>query len=326
MASDSDDDWNLARLRVFATVVSEGSLTRAGSVLGLPQPAVSRQISKLESQCGGRLFNRTGRGVTLSDLGERVKPRIFALLEDAQTLAAEVNESADTVRGDVRLGTLPSLHLTLVIPLFFHLREHKPGIRLQVFEGSAGQIDQWLASGYVDIGLPYRYGKTITDAEPLADVTSYLLGPPGNALVSNRTVAFRALDGVPLVLPGAPSSVRLLLDRLARKHGIRLNVAMEADSTQIQKAIARLGGAFAVVPAHAASEEIANGTLAAARIVRPEIGRTIALAMTAARPASRATLYTGACHPPARRERRCVVAHWPRHTRTIGQADMTMRL
>ena len=83
--------------------------------------------------------------------------------------------------------------------------------------------------------------------------------------------------------------MRLALDQMARQAGITLNVALEADSTQIQKAVAKLGGAYAVLPPNAASEELEAGTLHMSRIVEPEFSRTIVLGMTAARPASRAT-------------------------------------
>lgn len=259
-------------------------------MLGLPQPTISRQIARLETECGGRLFNRTGRGMTLTDLGESLLPRVVALLNNANELSAQLDEGARLPSGEVRLGALPSLYMVLMVPLFFELRKTFPAIKLQIFEGSAGQIDQWLANGFIDLGLPYRYGKIAQpDADPLVQVSSYVLGAPGSKLTQNPTVNFSALDGCPLVLPGAPSSVRLTLDHMAKQAGITLNVALEADSTQIQKAVAKLGGAYAVLPAHSATEEIEAGTLKHSRIVEPEFNRMIALGVTSARPTSRAT-------------------------------------
>jgi DNA-binding transcriptional LysR family regulator len=287
---DKSTQWDLARLRTFVTVVQQGSLTRAATVLGVPQPAISRQVTRLENECGGRLFHRTGRGVSLTELGESVMPRVLSLLQEASKLSAQLREGKRLPAGEVRLGTLPSLYSLLIVPLFFKLREVLPGVRLQVFEGSGGQIDQWLANGFVDIGLPYRYGKTISpDVEPLVHVSSYLMGVPGDDLIAQPTVRFAALDHLPLVLPAAPSSVRLTLDQLARQAGIALDVKLEADSTQIQKLVAKMGGAYAVLPPHSASEEIEAGMLQASRIVEPELNRAIVLGMTSARSPSRAT-------------------------------------
>lgn len=279
--------WDLTRLHIFQTVAIEGSFTLAAAVLGLPQPSISRQIAKLESECGGRLFLRTGRGVRLSDLGERVLPMMQSILNDAQALSEEVNSTSRVPTGEVRIATLPSLYLTLVVPLFFAIRKRYPGILLHVFEGSAGQIDQWVAAGFVDIGLPYRYGRHLpADVHPLVTVPSCLVGPFGDKLTTANTVKFEQLDNLPLVLPGAPSNVRLLLHQLAKQAGIRLNVVLEADSTQLQASITRQGGGYTVLPPHAVAQDLDAGRLQVARIVSPEIDRTIVLALTTAKPAT----------------------------------------
>ena len=282
--------WDLARLQLFLAVAREQSLTRASAVTGMAQPTVSRQISRLEQEFGGRLFLRTGRGVTLSPFGERVLPRVQAIFEGADALAQEIEEGAAAPAGEVRIGALPSLYLSLVMPLFEALRVQMPAVRLRIFEGSGGQIDQWLASGFIDIGLPYRYGNRMQPGiESLAVVPSYLVSAAGEMLTSHATVKFSQLNGLPLVLPGAPSGIRLLLDQLAKKAGITLSVVMEADSSQIQKAAASRGF-YSVLPLHAIAAEIESGLLQAARIVSPKIDRVIAMGLTSARPTTLATM------------------------------------
>jgi LysR family nitrogen assimilation transcriptional regulator len=65
---------DLAGLRLFVQVAEAGSLSRAATGLETTQPAISRRIAAFEQAWGGRLFHRTGRGVMLTDLGERVLP------------------------------------------------------------------------------------------------------------------------------------------------------------------------------------------------------------------------------------------------------------
>lgn len=286
------ETWNLDRLGVFVTAVKEGSLTRTGGVLGLAQPAVSRHISLLEAQCGARLFHRTGRGVRLTEFGERLLPQIEQVLENAARLDTIVAETAEGPIGEVRIGALPSLYATLIVPLFRVLRDQTPGIRLRIFEGSAGQIDQWLTDGYVDIGLPYRYSDDPQDFTILLNVSSCLLCAADSRIAGQRTIRFKDLDGLPLILPGRPSKARAVLDRHARAHGIRLNVVMEADSMQIQKIVPVLGREYTILPKHVAADEIRAGQLAAVKIVEPEIERSVVMEFTSARPASRAVRET----------------------------------
>ena len=71
---------NLELYRVFYTVAKCGSLTRAAEELYISQPAVSQSIKQLENQLGVILFNRTHRGMELSEQGGKV---IFAEVESA---------------------------------------------------------------------------------------------------------------------------------------------------------------------------------------------------------------------------------------------------
>ena len=123
-----------------------------------------------------------------------------------------------------------------MVPLLGSQMARFPGIRLLVQEGSGGQIDQWLSNGLVDIGLTYRYGRKVaSDTERLVRVGSFLVGPPGDPLTRGKTIEFRRLDRLPLVLPSGPSAVRLLLGQLAARAGIVLNVVMEAGSARSRK-------------------------------------------------------------------------------------------
>ena len=287
MSTDTTKKWDLAKLELFAAVAALGSLTKVAAARQSAQPVISRQIAALERECGGRLFARTGRGMALTELGQRILPRIKTILANAERLSEDVGATSGTAVGDVRLGSLPSLYKLLICPLFRVVRERFPNIRLHVFEGSGGQIDEWIASGYIDIGLPYRYRKRLTpDTQHLIEVDSCLIGPAGDKLTASRTVEFAQLEGKPLVLPGTPSMVRLMLDQLAKRKGISFNIVLEADSLQIQKEIVINGFGYTILPRHAALSEIENRLLQASRIVNPTFDRTLVLTTTSARPLS----------------------------------------
>jgi len=288
MSDKSAGKWNLAKLELFSVIADLGSLTKAAVAHSSTQPIISRQIAALERECGGRLFARTGRGMVLTELGHRLLPRVRTILSEARQLSEEVG-SGDDVSGEVRIGALPSLHKLLIYPLFCVARERFPKVRLHVFEGSAGQIDEWIPNGYVDIGLPYRYNKRLPgDAQPLIDADSYLIGPAGDPLTAEQTVEFAQIADKPLALPGTPSTVRVTLDQLARRKQITLNIVLAADSLQIQKEMVLNGDGYTILPRHAVLSEIELGTLQAARIVNPRIKRVVVLVTSSARPLSRA--------------------------------------
>ncbi len=185
---------------------------------------------------------------------------------------------------------MASLQSSIVLPVYEQIRLRHPGVRLRVFEGSAGQIDQWLVNGFVDIGLSYHYGgKDGSRIEALENVASYLIGPAGDELTQTPCVPFAKLDKLPLILAGKPSAMRLLLDQLARKANVTLNVAMEADSTQLQRALVERAYGYAVLPTHVVTSELASGALQASKIIEPAIHRDITMEITTARPVTQAT-------------------------------------
>ncbi len=271
-------DWDLKALRVFVLISRLGSLTKAGIELGLSQPAISRYLANLEKQCNGYLFQRHGRGMTLSELGHSIMPKVEQMLENADDLGGLVQAESRHIAGLVRIGTLPSLTKNLLVPLFFRLKKEYPGIRLQIQEGSGGQIDKWLLTQQIDIGLPYRNNREAEIADgSLLEMDSFLIGPMGDKVTGGATVQFCKLNQLPLVLPSKPSAVRLKLDELARKEKIELNVILDADSGLMQKTVAQLQGGYTVLPWHAVKDEVESQQLQASRIMDPVVKRTIEL-------------------------------------------------
>lgn len=280
---------DLNKWRMFVAIGELGSLTRAALFLDSNQSLLSRQLNALERECGARLFNRTGRGVALSEVGERLFPRVKSLLADAEQLEQEVSGEAVQAAGLVTLGVLPSIGQPLVGRLFAEMRRRYPAVALKVLEGSSGQVDEWLTDARVDIAILYRYSRTLADTEQLlAVVDSHLIGPVGDRLTAGDEVPFEHLNGLPFILPGAPNGLRTALDAMARQHHITLAPAIEADSLPLQKGLVATERLYTVLPLHAVWSEVAEGRLQAARITAPEMQRSVVMAMAQTKGPARA--------------------------------------
>ncbi|MFD0668145.1 LysR family transcriptional regulator [Ramlibacter sp. MAHUQ-53] len=280
---------DLQKWRSFIAIGELGSLTRAALFLDSNQSFLSRQVNALERECGARLFNRTGRGVELSEAGQRLFPRVKALLEQAQALERDIRADLREPVGSVTLGSLPSIGTILTGRLFAEVRAQLPGVNLRVLEGSSGQVEEWLNEARVDIAILYRYSATLPEGEEtLATVDSYLIGHRGDRITADGQVTFARLDGLPFILPGAPNGLRTALDAGARQARITLAPVIEADSLPLQKQLTAQEHLYTVLPLHAVWQEVQAGTLQAARIVEPPFQRTVALAFAKAKGPSRA--------------------------------------
>lgn len=286
MAPDAPFPIDLERLRLFVQVAELGSLTKAAVARDSTQSLISRQIAGLERDCGGRLFERTGRGVKLSPFGSEILPRVVSLLADADQLASDMRSNAGTPTGRVSIGIVPSLAQPLAHMVFSRLRDMYPRVHLHLINMSSGLIDESLAAGKIDLGLPFRYRAAAATEELLGVVDTFLVGPNGDKLTRAGSVPFDALNGLPLLLPSVPNGLRVILDQLARQRNFRLNIAMEADSMEIQKDLAAAGALHTLLSEHAVMREVRAGMLQAARVVDPGLRRSIVLVAGANRPLS----------------------------------------
>ena len=270
-----------AAWKLFLDAADLGSLSKVAVTYGTSQPHISRQIGELEHQCGGRLFERTGRGVTLTELGQRIAPKVRAWLANTEQLLNDVRTSAGTPIGKVRIGSLPSTAHPLITTLYKRLKKQYPLVQLAVREGQGAQLETWLEDGSVDLAILFRTRPSPNHGDIyLVDTPTYLVSAKGDRLASGPKVPFSALHNLPLVLFCRPSSWRNRLDQLAAEHGISLNVTLEADSLRLQTHVIADGGVYALLGPYAINAASKNLRLQSSKLVDPVISRHIALAMS----------------------------------------------
>lgn len=285
---------DLKHLETVALVAATGSLSRAARTQGIAQSLVSRKIAQIEEEWGDRLFERTGRGVVLSEFGQRIFPHIQLLLAQSARLQDEVKNAAGVPYGLVRIGVLPSLAQRLIPTLLEDLHAKAPGVRLRVSEGFSGQLEDGLECGHLDLAIINQYDPSLSPrkgTDVLVTMASYLICSPKHPLATRKAIPFRELAGLPLALPSVPNGLRSSLDVLTRQHGIFLKVAVEVETLNTMKAVAMSGHALTILPLLAVYEEVASGRLAAVEITDPHLPRSIALGVTGHHPLSRAARF-----------------------------------
>src|SRR5437763_4326299 len=97
------------QLRYFCAVARTGSFTRAAQHEHLAQPSLSQQIRKLEDELGTKLFDRLGRTIRLTHLGEAFLPRAEAILQQVAAAKLEIQEMAGVEQGKLALGAIPTI-------------------------------------------------------------------------------------------------------------------------------------------------------------------------------------------------------------------------
>ena len=271
---------NPAIWALFLEAADLGSLSKVAILHGTSQPHVSRQISELELQCGGRLFQRNGRGVALTELGRRIAPRVREWLASTVQLENDIRSTAGKAIGPVRVGVLPSAVHPLVSTLYKRIKVEHPLINLSVREGQGDQLDTWLEEGSIDLAVLYRHSQIPKSGDVyLTESHTFLIGALGDKLTSIPTIDFTALHEIPLVTFCRPSVWRNRLDQLASQYGIALNVVLEADSLDLQTRVVAGGGGYALLGTSAVTATKKTARFQASKIVNPNVLRHMAVGM-----------------------------------------------
>jgi LysR family glycine cleavage system transcriptional activator len=122
-------------LRAFEAAARTRSLTRAAESLHLTHGAISHQIKSLEADFGVRLVERAGRGIRLTDEGERFAGRVRAVLSDLSDAVREVTERANPRQ--LRVGVIPSFAARWLLPRIGRFFAAHPDIDLDVNASNA---------------------------------------------------------------------------------------------------------------------------------------------------------------------------------------------
>jgi len=160
---------NLKRLHLLRQLSILGSLARVAQAEGLTRPAVSRQLSLLEEEVGATLFERDGRGVSLTQEGRRLAgymPRLFGLLQEIETDIANRKQQPDQPLrmagiGSVLIGILPAAQAEL------HVRY--PALAIHVEEKESEESLQLVVGKQIDIAI-YDAHLDISKVAPMLDV------------------------------------------------------------------------------------------------------------------------------------------------------------
>jgi LysR family hydrogen peroxide-inducible transcriptional activator len=189
------------QLRYFCAVAETGSFTRAAEREQVAQPSLSQQIMKLEVELGVRLFDRLGRAVRLTDMGQVFLPRARAILSELRAAKEEVTEKQSSVSGPVRLGVIPTIAPYFLPERIALFSRQFPEASISVVEDVTVHLMERLRAGLIDlaiIALPAR-GHDV-DSFPLLTERLFAILPKGHRLARRRTLRMKELRQEPFLL------------------------------------------------------------------------------------------------------------------------------
>jgi LysR family nitrogen assimilation transcriptional regulator len=283
----------LRQLEYFRHVAELGSFTRAASFLSVVQPALSRQVRRLEVELGQSLFDRNGRGVVLTDAGTRLLEHTRGILMQVGRARQELEEQRNADSGHFVLGLPPSLGRSVTVPLVKAFGRLLPNARLATVEGLSAYMLEWLDVGRVDCALVYNAPAAPNiELQPLLDDQLFLVGPlPAAAAVSRRrarpdrkSITLAELADHPLIIPSRPHSIRMSVENALSAVDRKIRVAHEIECIPAIIDLVRQGHGFGVLPLNALKSTPWGAEVQIKSILSPTLKTSLSIATSAQRP------------------------------------------
>jgi len=282
-----ETDMELRTLRYFVHVAEARSFSKASVFLRVAQPALSRQIRKLEDEIGMPLLVRAGHHLELTEAGSLLLNKAHLLLRQASNTLDEVRASASNLRGTLTIGVSPATS-ELVAPLLMRecARRH-PGLRLDFIEGFSRYVfEQLLNQGLTLCLIHNPPPHKAIEVHPLLIEAMYLVGPPPNAGGLAPVTARTKLEDLPFILPNEAHALRRLIERAMGR--TRLKLAAQTDGMITTRALVSAGQGYTILPYGAIHQQVSSGQLSAARLRGIDIPWTLSLACWSDQRAARA--------------------------------------
>lgn len=265
---------NLKQLVYFISVAEELHFGRAAERLGMAQPPLSRQISRIEEELGAVLFNRGRRALSLTQAGERLLERGRALVRDFEDMQLEVRRLGQGAEGRLRIGFVGSSTYGVVPNIVKSFRANYPDVNLTLTPMNNAQLFRSLVSRELDIAFAR---PALDDAEfrtlHLGEEPLIAATPDALPAARDGQATIDELRGCNFILYPEyprPSYADVVLESCAR-HGLEIEKKLFTMDLQTALSLVAIGEGVCIVPASVGTAT-RNGVCF--REITPPIGDT----------------------------------------------------
>lgn len=241
----------LKPLRAFCQVARLGSISRAAEALFLSQPAVSLQIQALERDVGTRLFDRSGRRLTLTREGELLYEMARPLVEGLDGLEAAFRDKlTGLAAGELNVAAGSSTILYLLPKIVGAFRAAHPEIRLSLHNVTGAGGLELLRSDKVDLAFGSMLDVPADlDYAPVHEFEPMLIMPPEHPLAAKRDIELADLAPYGFILPPQRLTTYRMVDLVFQRARMPFNVALEVGGWEVIKQYVAMGQGISIVTA-----------------------------------------------------------------------------
>ncbi|MDO8720302.1 MAG: transcriptional regulator CynR [Polaromonas sp.] len=262
----------IRQLRYFLDIAQTEHLTQSAQNLFVTQSTLSHGLRQLEQELDVTLFDRLGRGLKLSQAGAEFRVYATRALKEIEAGRMALADLSGLQSGTLTVGAFPTFLNTVVPATVAAFSQAHPGVMVEVRDLRAGAIEALLLRGELDLGIAFHPTEhEEIETEPLFDERMLLVVGASHPLARRRSLAMKALAGLPLALLPRSFATRRLIDASLRQADVVPSVRVEMDSVEALLGVCRFGDLASIVPERAARQAPDLHTIA---LTEPHMVRT----------------------------------------------------
>lgn len=246
--------------RYFMAVAEAGSVRAAARDLNVAASAISRQLNQLEASLETALFDRSGRGLSLTPAGDVLLGGLRRAAQGHENTLDELSALKGLERGLLRIATVESVSASVLPDMLLDFARRHPRIELSVTVAGSEAVTALVRDQQADLGFTFN-PSSLEGLEVLHSRDLHLgaVVAPGHALAGARAVSLADCAGFPVAWPSRGLSLRTILDSVPAAR--RLRPAITCNSLRLMASLAGRGSCIAFQTAIGIEQELAAGTL-----------------------------------------------------------------
>ena len=264
-----EQEMGVKDMRAFFAIVEEGNISHAAQRLNIAQPALSRQMKRLEEKLNVKLFERGSRRIRLTDAGRLLCNRVESILGMVDGTVREISEIGSGTKGSIRIGTITTSGAMILPDLISEYHKIFPDVTFEIWEGDGTRILELLDNHMIEIAITrtqvdnLAYELLVLPNEPLVMV----MNKKNSCGKKSDVIRLSEVKGQKLIIPLRWKSV---FETNCKNLGFEPQIICVSDSIVQGLLMAKKNLGVAMTPISSQSL-LTDGDLIFKRIVDPEM-------------------------------------------------------
>ena len=263
-------------LYTFLQVASTMNITQAGNILGYSQSSVSAQIQQLEAELGVQLFDRIGRGITLTQYGKDLIPYARQVISSIDQLEHFMQTESE-IGGTIHVGFVESMFESCFRETVLRYTRRFPRVKIDVTVDATATLQRMLLKNDIDLACLIDSAKsTVKWTSAFSrDARVVVVVSRSHPLARQKHVTLEELKEAKFILMEESAPYNVVFQQLLAERGMEIRPSLAMQSCDMARQLVENSDYVSLLPFYSVKESVGDGKLAVLQVPELEISQKV---------------------------------------------------